>query len=176
MARLYVANLGRQPHDFHYRVPAEIGWSRQTQHRRIAPGTQQQIHTEAPLPVLEAIIEQHRQYGLIEASEVPKTKGFVGICFSIDRPVPLDQMEYGVDHNAGALQEQGVKNLEEAAFAADRAFENTLIDAQRRGEIRGSTRVKALHVETLEDGDAPKFGQHIKVDHLTPIEGDRRRA
>lgn len=176
MAKLYIANLGRQAHEFHYRVPAEFGWSRQAQIRRIDAGTQQQIHTEAPLPVLEAIIEQHRQYGLIEASEVPKTKDFIGLCFSIDKPVNLDQMEYGADHNVGVLQERGVRNLEDAALAADRAFENTLEEARYRGDIRGSTKVKAIHVETLEDADSPKFGQHIEVNHLTPVEGGRRRA
>ena len=100
----------------------------------------------------------------------------MGICFSFDQPVNLDQMNYGVDHNAGVLYDRGVKNREEAAFAADQVFENTLIEAQHRGEIRGSTKVKALHVETLEESDSPKFGEGITVDHLTPIEGGRRRA
>jgi hypothetical protein len=180
MARLYIANLGRQPHDLPYRVPAEVGWSRQTQTRRIPPGAQQQIHIEAPLQVLEGIVEQHRQYGIIEASEVHKIKGFVGLCFSFDRPVLVEQLEYGVDHNLGALQEQGMKNLQETALDVDRAFEGTLMDAQQRGEIRGSTRVKAVHVETLEDSDTPKYGQGIKVDHLAVDRSDvgmfRRRV
>lgn len=176
MARLYVANLGRQAHEFHYRVPAEIGFSRQTQIRRIEPGTQQQIHGEAPMAVLEAIIEQHRLYGLIEAAEVTKTPGFVGLCFSIDSPVNLDQMHYAMDHNQGVLFDRGVQTLKETAVAVDRAFENNLIEAQHRGEIRGSTTVKAVHVESLEDSDNPKFAEHIKVDHLTPIEGGRRKA
>ena len=176
MARLYIANLGKQAHEFHYRVPAEIGYARQTQIRRLEPGTQQQIHGEVPLPVIEAIVDQHRQYGLIEASEVVKTKDFVGLCFSIDTPVNLDQMNYGVDHNAGVLYDRGVKNREEAAIAFDHAVEQNLIEAQHRGELRGSATLKAVSVETLEDADAPKFGEGIKVDHLTPVEGGRRRA
>lgn len=176
MARLYIANLSRQDHDFWYRVPAEEGFVKQAQFRKIHKGTQQQIHNEAPRVVLEAIVEQHRQYGLIEASEVTKTKDFVGLCFSFDQPVNLDQMNYGVDHNSGVLYDRGVRNREEAALAADQAFETTLVDAQHRGEIRGSTMVKKLHVETLEESDAPKFGEGITVDHLTPIEGGRRRA
>ena len=176
MARLYIANLSRQDHEFQYRIPADEGFARQAKIVRINKGTQQQIHGEVPLPVIEAIIEQHRQYGLIEASEVVRTKDFVGLCFSIDKPVNLDQMNYGVDHNSGVLYDRGVKNREEAALAADQAFETTLIDAAHRGEIRGSTTVKKLHVETLEESDAPKFGEGITVDHLTPIEGGRRRA
>ena len=119
MARLYIANLSRQDHDFWYRVPAEEGYVKQAQFRKIHKGTQQQIHNEAPLPVLEAIVEQHRQYGLIEASEVVKTKNFIGLCFSFDHPVPIDQMHYGVDHNSGVLYDRGVRNREEAALAAD---------------------------------------------------------
>jgi len=177
MARLYIANLTRQDHEFQYRVPAEEGFSRdQPKIRMIGKGTQQQVHIEAPRTVLEAIVGQHRQYGLVEASEVVKTKDFIGLCFSFDQPVNLDQMHYGVDHNSGVLFDRGVKNREEAALAADQAFENTLEDAIYRGEIRGSTKVKALHVETLEESDSPKFGEGITVDHLTPIEGGRRRA
>ena len=176
MARLFIANLGRQAHEFHYRVPADIGYSRQTQMRKIMPGEQAQIYSEAPLPVLEAIIDQHRQYGLIEASEVAKTKEFIGLCFSIDTPMNLDQLHYGADHNAGVLFDRGVKNREEAAMAVDRVFEHAFDEAHHRGELRGSTTLKAVEVETLEDGEQPKFGEGIRVDHLNTIEGGRRRA
>jgi hypothetical protein len=176
MAKLYIANLSKQVHEFHYRVPAEVGYSRQAQIRTILPGTQQQIHSEAPLVVLEAIVDQHRQYGLIEATEVHKAKGFVNLCFSFDVPVNLDQLNYGVDHNQGALFDQGLRNREEAAVAFDHAVDSNLQDAQHRGELRGSAAVRAVSVETLEDADAPKFGEGVRVDHLQPIDGGRRRS
>jgi hypothetical protein len=176
MARLFVANLGRQAHEFHYRVPATEGFSRQTNMRKIKPGEQEQIYNEAPLSVIEAIIDQHRQYGIIEASEVAKVKDFVGLCFSIDHPVNLDQMHYGVDHNSGVLFDVGTKNREEAAVAFDRIVNHNLAEAQQRGELRGSATLNAVSVENLEDGDTPKFGEGIRVDHLNTIEGGRRRA
>ena len=61
-------------------------------------------------------------------------------------------------------------------MAVDRVFENAFIEAQHRGELRGSTTIKSVEVETLEDGDSPKFGEGIRVDHLMPVEGGRRRA
>jgi hypothetical protein len=165
MAKLYVANLTSQEHNFHYRMPAEEGWSRRVQVQTIAPGGQQQIHAEAPIQVIEAIIDQHRQYGLIEASEVHKYKGFVGICFSIDKPMDMDLLHLGVDHNQGALFDEAARNRARWARDVDRIFEDTLIEAQHRGDIRGSTHVKAVHVDNLEDGDAPRFGERVTVDH-----------
>jgi hypothetical protein len=177
MAKLYVANLGAQPHDFHYRMPAEEGWSRRVQVQTIAPGTQQQVHAETSYQVLEAIIDQHRQYGMIDANEVHKTPGFVGLCYSIDRPVNFDLLSLAVDHNKGALYDIGKQNRENAARDIDRAFESTLTEAINHGEIRGSAIVKAIHIDNLEDTDAPTFAERVTVDHQMPMgTGGLRRA
>jgi hypothetical protein len=174
MAKLYLANLGKQTHEFHYRIPAEQGFSRREQVQTITPGTQQMIHGEAPMPVLEAIVEQHRIYGLIEVSELVNHHGFAGLVASFDKPVQLDVLNYGIDRNQGELHDIGVKRREEAAVAFDAAVEQNLIEAQHRGDLRGSATLRAVSVETLEDGDNPRFGEGIRVDHITPP--DRRRA
>lgn len=170
MARLYVANLGHQPHEFHYRLPAGDRLGDKDHVQTILPGTQQQIYTDAPISTLEAIVDQHRQFGIIEASEVIRTKGFVGRCFSFDEPIKSDLLGYAVDSNKGVLYDLGAARRQELAAAADLSVERHLLDLQRRGVVPGNVRVRAVETEVLEDSDDPKFAEGIRVDH------DRRRA
>jgi hypothetical protein len=167
MATLYVANCTRQPHDFLYRVPGEdMQLLRRIQIQRIEPGTQQRIHNECALPILEAIVDQHRKYGLIPVSEVPNVHDYVGLCFSFDRPVDFERLSYAVDHNLGVLQEQGVKQREEAAIAIDATIEAVREDARRQGARLAPLR--GTDLEVMEDADSPAFGEAIRVDHGVP--------
>ena len=173
MAKLYVANLGHQPHEFRYKVPAGDGLSDKTHVQVLQPGTQQMIYTEAPISTLEAIVDQHRQFGIIEASEVIRTKDFVGRCFSFDEPIKSDQLGYAADRNKGVLYDLGAARRQELAAAADMSVERHLQDLQRRGVVPGNVRVRAVETEVLEDSDDPKFAEGIRVDH---DQGGRRRA
>ena len=175
MAKLYVANLGHQPHEFRYRVPAEEGFGLQQNHTVIQPGTQQQVYTEAPRQVLEAIIKQHRAFGIIEASEVIKTKDFVGLCFSFDEPIKADQLGYAHDRNRGLLFDLGAARRQELAAAADLSVERNLQDLKRRGVVPGNVRVRAVETEILEESDDPKFAEGIRVDHEMPGAGRSAR-
>lgn len=163
LATLYVANCTRQPVDFMYRVPGEdMVLLRRVQIQRLEPGTQQRIHNEAPLPVLEAIVDQHRKYGLIPVSEVTSVKDFAGMCFSFNYPVDLDRLAYAIDHNQGVLEERGREQRQAAAVAIGQALDSELEQARRSGaNVPG---LRGLRVEVLEDSDNPKFGEGIQVD------------
>jgi hypothetical protein len=138
---------------------------------RLEPGTQQRVYNEAPLPVLEAIIDQHRQYGLVPVDEVVRAKAFVGLCYSFDKPVDLERMTYGVDHNQGVLQERGVEQRQAAAMAVDQALET----AERN--MQGG-QVTNVEVELIEEGDSPTMaaGMQINRDRAPPANGDGRRG
>jgi hypothetical protein len=167
MATLFVANCTRQPHDFLYRVPGEdMQLLRRIQIQRIEPGTQQRIHNESPLPVLEAIVEQHRKYGLILVNDVPNVREFIGLCYSFDKPVDFERLSYAVDHNQGVLQERGVLQREEAAIAIDQTIESVREDARRQGARLAPLR--GTDLELMEDADSPSFGEAIRVDHGVP--------
>jgi hypothetical protein len=167
MATLYVANCTRQPHDFLYRVPGEdMALLRRIQIQRIEPGTQQRIHNECPLPVLEAIVEQHRKYGLIPVTEVPNAKAYVGLCYAFDRPVDFERLSYAVDHNLGVLHDRGVQQREEAAVAIDQTIEAVREDARRQGARLAPLR--GTDLEVMEDADTPSFGEAVRVDHDIP--------
>lgn len=170
MSQLFVANLTRQPHDFQYRVPGEEERMRQSvQTQTIPPGQQMRIHNEAPLAVLEAIIDQHRAYGLVPVEEVVKFKGFVGLCYAFDKPVDVDRMSYAVDHNQGVLQERGVEQREAAAVAVDQIL-GQQAEEQHLPQLRG------VSIETAEDSDAPKFAQGVRVSHDEAVARQGRRG
>jgi hypothetical protein len=167
MATLYVANCTRQPHDFLYRVPGEdLALLRRVQIQRLEPGQQQRIHSECALPILEAIVAQHRKYGLIPVAEVPNARDYVGLCYSFDRPVDFERLQYAVDHNEGVLQERGVQQREEAAIAVDQVIETVRDDARRQGAHLAPLR--GTDLEIIEDSEQPTFGEAIRVDHGVP--------
>jgi len=152
-------------------VPAEEDFSFGPERTQIiAGGAQQQIYGEAPLIVLDRIVEQHRQYGIVEASDLIRFKGFARLVYSFDEPVPLDKLHYGVDHNQGALFDLALQQRQEGAAAFSLAVEQNLMEAQHNGAIRGSAELRSVSVETLEDSDNPKFGEGIKIDRLVPRE------
>jgi hypothetical protein len=157
MATLYIANCMKQTYEFIYRVPGDdMQTLRKLNTVTISPGTQARVHVEAPLSVLDAIVDQHRHYGLVPVSEMVTTRGFVGICYSFDRPVPLDQLQYAVDHNDGVLFDRGTKQQEDAAIVVDQALESTI--GARTGQP-----LRAVEIEVAEDSDSPKLNSAIRV-------------
>lgn len=165
MAKLYIANCTKQAHEFAFRVPAEDNFGRQPRLAtiRIDPGTQQQIMGDEPMVVLQAIVNQHRQYGLVSADEVVRTKEFVGRCYSFDKPVDLDKLNYAFDHNQGVLFERGQQQRSEMAVAVDQMLRDPQLPQQPLGEVG---------VEVLEDADTPTMGERLRVVHAAA--GGRR--
>ena len=170
MAQLYIANCMKQTYDFTYRVPGEdMHTLRKLNTVTIPPGTQARVHIEASLTVLDAIIEQHRNYGLVPLSEMVTTRGFVGICYSFDKPVPLDQLEYAIDHNNGVLFDRGTQQREAAAMVVDQALEATI------GQTIGQP-LRAVEIEVAEDSDSPKLSSALRVSRDPAVAQMRRRT
>lgn len=82
---LFLANTTRQHH--------KLMWTRNGAHRaRDVPfASQVQIDDEVDA---QLIIAQHRAYGLVAASELPRGKSFVGLCYSLGEPVALDAAQF----------------------------------------------------------------------------------
>lgn len=158
MATLYIANCQRQAHVFQYRVPAEEGYAmRRVLSVRIEPGTQQRIYQEAPLPVLEAIIAQHAPYGLVPVEEAVKTKGFVHLCYSFDKPVDFERFNYAAEHNKGVLFDRGQQMRTDAALAADTALE----EHRQREQLPS---LRSVEVEVIENSDTPQIAIGLDID------------
>jgi hypothetical protein len=173
MTTLYIANCTKQPHEFTYRVPVEDGegLTRRVQVQRIDPGTQQRIHNETAMIVLEMIVDQHIKYGLKPVAEVVRTKDFVGLCYSFDKPVNLDRLGYTFDHNEGVQQEISEERREEVALAIDRGIFEQTEEARRMGMPLAPLR--GVDVVTMEDSDNPQYSKALRIDHGIPREDGR---
>lgn len=103
MPDLFIANGTHQHQDFHYRIP-EIKQSRQ---QRIAIGGQIRISGDLTQPQVDAIIEQHRKYGLIDANDILKGRGPCPLAFRVGRHITQDEIIMLTQRNRGELIERG---------------------------------------------------------------------
>jgi hypothetical protein len=121
MSTLYIGNTTKKTQIFLYRVPED---PRPTPLRmEIRPGSQERLPSrDLSMPAIEAIVAAHAPYGLIPVSEVPRHKPFVGMCYSIDREIPLERIQLGLVHNDELLETQGREIRAAAAIATTNAI------------------------------------------------------
>lgn len=110
--KLYIANTTKQRHIFTFRV-LESGRLRQIP---IAHGSQVMVH-EGSTEELNAIISHHAVYGLVDASKIDQNKDFIGLCYSIDKPVPAKLIEKALRDNDNFLT-RNAHNRRQASVAA----------------------------------------------------------
>jgi len=132
MSTLYIGNATRQIHQFLYRVPE----SEKLRSQNIQPGTQIRIPGEVDKASIDYIVDQHSRFGMIPAAEIPKTKEFNGLCYSVDKPILADKIVYLMDHNVGKLEEMGREIREQTALAGNAVLETTLRENDRPEQIR----------------------------------------
>lgn len=163
---MYIANTTSQHRNFDYRIPAEdVSTFGRTTTKRIEAGKQEQVHGEAPLVVLEAIVAQYRIYGIMSEDEAVRAKGMVELVYSFDKPVNLDRLNYAFDHNKGVLFDRGTEMRRETAIAIDHTFEQELRQPMR-----------AVEIETLHEAETPQMAEGLRVvhDHDLAREGGQR--
>lgn len=110
--KLYIANTTKQRHIFTFRV-LESGRLRQIP---INHGSQMMVH-EGSTEELNAIISHHAVYGLVDASKIDQNKDFIGLCYSIDKPVPAKLIEKALRDNDNFLT-RNAHNRRQASVAA----------------------------------------------------------
>jgi hypothetical protein len=137
MPKLFIANVTKQIYQFAYRAPERAGVVVQT----IPIGGQVLIapngsDPDLTLQVIEAIIAQHRKYGLVAYSELKSVRGpFHGICYQIDKPFNEDQIRLAMLKNEDMLIALGVKIRQEAALAVNNQIEAQIGAPLRRLEM-----------------------------------------
>lgn len=167
--KLHIANLTQQNQDFVYRVPETTGLRKQM----IGIGEQIVISGDLNRPQIDAIIEQHAKYGLVAVEEIDRSRPFVGLCYSIDKPVPAARMLGGIEHNTGVLTARGREIRKEMAVATNSMLENQ----DGPGALQ---RLEMLVIE--EEGKAPSdnpISEGIIVDRQSgpgETKGARPRA
>lgn len=159
--KLFIANLTKQHQGFTYRVLESEGV--RTQH--IPVGQQIQISGDLSQPDIDYIIRQHERYGLVRADEIDRKKPFVGLCYSVDKPVREAVIHRGVEHNTDILVDRGREIRQETAIATNNRIEHDLGENQ---DVNASLR--KLDVSVVEEeptggyrGEDKPFSEGVTV-------------
>jgi hypothetical protein len=155
--KLYVANCTAQAQDFMYRLPEATGCRMQ----RIEVGAQVQISGDLSQPDIDAIIEQHARYGMVDVASLDRTRPFIGVCYSVGTPVPISKIQYAIGHNRGVLLERGQQIRQESAVA---------LNAQLEEQVPPGTlnQLDISVVEERKDGGTPEVNELTRVTRRTP--------
>lgn len=164
---MYVANCTMQIQDFIYRLPENL----KARQQRIEIGQQIQISGDLSTQDIEAIIQQHSPYGLIAADEVDRSRGaFIGLCYSLDKPVNMARVQSALDNNSLVLTERGHMIRQEAGLATHK-----VISDGNPGVLQ------SMDFEVVEqpskDGRDIQVNEKIKIDpKASPPSGNPKRA
>ncbi|QHP80651.1 hypothetical protein EO763_12315 [Pectobacterium odoriferum] len=119
--KLYVANTTKQRHIFTYRM-LETGRLRQIP---IEHGSQMMV-LDGNTEELNAVIQHHQVYGMVDATKIDQAGEFVGICYSIDKPVGANVIEKTIRDNDAHLTKES-HEMRQASLAA---LDKTLSDSE----------------------------------------------
>lgn len=163
--KMYIANATKQNMDFIYRLPEVKGLRVQT----IPIAGQIQITGDLNQIQVDAIIEQHGKYGMIPVEEVDRARAFTGLCYSIDKPVPVAKIMTAVRLNTNVLQERGKQIRLESGLAEHSRIEKQLAEGDIPGEL------KALNVSVQEERAQPDGEQLSEGVRITRTEPETQR-
>jgi hypothetical protein len=155
MPELYIGNVSKQIFQFCYRSPERPGVIVQTipigGQIRISPNGQ---HVDLSTPEIDAIIEQHRAYGIVPIDDIDRLRGpFDGICYSIGKQIPVEKLRRAMVKKDDTLKDFGQKMRQEAALAV-----NSQIEEQVGAPLR--------ELEMSFQEEEPKSGYADELDHL----------
>lgn len=162
MTKLYIANCTKQHNHFHYRVIGSTRAFNQT----IEAGKQVQLSGDFQQEDIDSIIQQHEAYGLIDSNRVKSARNFVGLCYSIGKPVTLNAMEVAFDQNTKLLDAQGQELRKMAALAASQTIHES-------AEIGGFGSVAAVGSSVIEESQSGGITERYEV--LPEIPATRMR-
>jgi hypothetical protein len=162
MAHLYIANTSKQHHDFAYRLPEE----QNIRYEPIRAGSQVRLPGDLPHDLIQRIVKQHECYGMKSVSELQRNRHFVGLCYSVDKPISLDAIHETFETNDVAMNERAEDRREETAAAIGSEIQSTMqahganvsrSEVETIEDTKGTPTV-ASGYEILSEGTAPRHG------------------
>lgn len=149
--KLYIANTTKQRHIFTFRT-LETGRLRQIP---IAHGAQMLV-LDGSTDEVEAVIQHHQIYGLVDAKNIDQSKKFVGLCYSIDKAVPAKIIEKALHDNDEHLTRNAHGRRQASVAAMDSALR------QSGTGYNGDMEFSAEQTKGREDNeDAPVVKEKI---------------
>lgn len=159
--KLYIANTTKQRQIFAYRK-LETGRLIQIP---IDHGSQMMV-LDGSTDEVGAVILHHQVYGLVDSTKIDQSQAFVGLCYSINKPVSASVIEKTIRDNDGHLT-RGAHNLRQASvMALDSSLRNG--DTGYDGELEMSVE----QTKGREDNDEmPTVNETI----ATPKAGSKKK-
>jgi hypothetical protein len=151
---LYIANLTK----FNFQLQFWVEGVNKAVIVNFTPGEQKSVYPDGNSVDHERIIDQHLVYGLTPWSEAGKKRGFVGHCYQLDNPMPLDGMVDLMVKNEDALNAQALERRKEMAVASDDLMQRT---AQETDTKLNNFEVEIEEVE--QKGVEPQIHEVITV-------------
>jgi hypothetical protein len=143
--KLFLGNCTKRVHHFYYRIPGEP--SRQMHERiMIQPGTQVQVPGDHTRVVLDALIEPYLKHGWKEAGAISSNHAYVGMCYSFDKPIRANVLNYQFEHNDAVLDEHAHEEMVKFASANAAAI---------RAQPYGEPQLQSMDV-VVSDTPSPK--------------------
>lgn len=125
MPHVYVGNPTRQPVTFMYRKLEHHQVLRQD----IPMGGQIKIAGDLSPEDITYIVKQYQKYGIVRADEMDSQRKFVGLCYSLDRPISMIRLERQMQKNHYVLADRGKETRRLAAIAESNRMENAVIES-----------------------------------------------
>jgi len=110
--KLFIANTTKQRNIFTFRT-LETGRLRQIP---IEHGSQMMV-LDGSTEEVEAVIQHHQVYGLVDSTKIDQSKAFVGLCYSVNKPVSSAVIEKTIRDNDVHLT-RNAHNRRQASVAA----------------------------------------------------------
>jgi hypothetical protein len=172
MSKLYVANATTQNQAFSYRVPDEhptggLVYSK-NRTQEIPPGRQIAISGDLSSAQIDAIIEQHRKYGLLKVDEIGRQSTHIHIVASVDRPISASRLEEVMKNNLVILKERGKQMRKLAAIQTHEETAGNMNDPDAPTLVKMELEVEELRERFSNVVEAP-LEEHIRVSNtLSP--------
>ncbi|EOW6510863.1 hypothetical protein ACOZXQ_000583 [Cronobacter malonaticus] len=145
--KLFIANTTKQRHDFAYRQP-ETG---RLIYHPINAGSQVVV-MDGSRAEIDLIIQQHSNYGLIDSAKIDQNRVYIGLCYSIDKPVASKVIEKAMRDNDEHLNRAAHDRRQASALATSNAL------AEQESGYLGDLEVSAeQRLNATDDRDETQF-------------------
>lgn len=153
--KLFIANITKQIHDFHYVLPE----NKKVFVQPIASGSQIML-TVSDLEA-QAVIDQHSKYNMVSVKDIKDRTKFVGLTYQIGKAIDVELLQSGFTHNEMVLIREAQQRQEEIAGVIDH---NVNSQAQELG-----VKVNETTFEVVEQPKKDQFDKSEKVHQKVTI-------
>lgn len=159
--KLYIANTTKQRQIFAYRK-LETGRLIQIP---INHGDQMMV-LDGSTEEVDAVVQHHQVYGLVDSTKIDQSQAFVGLCYSLNKPVSASVIEKAIRDNDIHLT-RGAHGRRQASVAA--------LDSALRDSGTGYDGDMEFSVEQARGRDESDETQVVNETIVTPKAGNKKK-